>query len=232
MVAWEWPKWAMAELGWLALWDGNNEIMGVQHFAQSGLWLSTAEQQCLAWPGLSETGLRVATFREWLASVCGGPRERERRRPRDESGNQRAGQRPPGQTIRGPLHYIYLNILQPIVCTVFLCNLLDPPSDVKQDSSSIQGQNRTILQEIPYQSLPWGAHYNKVYRTYLVESICCLFVVCSWTQSGLVTITWMVFRTCVCVVSLILFAICVLLWRPKTIFYSWRLLTWFIWSFQ
>ena len=161
------------------------EIGVIKHFAQSGLWLlDSAQQQCLGWPGLSETGLRVATFREWLASVCGGPRERERererRRPRDESGNQRAGQRPPGQTIRGPLHYIYLNILQPIVCTVFLCNLLDPPSDVKQDSSSIQGQNRTILQEIPYQSLPWGAHYNKVYRTYLVESIllpfCCMFL--------------------------------------------------------
>ena len=167
-VAWEWPKWAMAELGWLALWDGRNWGNKALCTKWPLVVHCSAAVSGLAWPvwDWPESGHlpRVTGLSVWWAE-----RERERRRPRDESGNQRAGQRPPGQTIRGPLHYIYLNILTSnqlfvlSICVTFFTHLL------MSSKEAVLWKDRTglyckRLQEISYQSLPWGAHSCKVSR--------------------------------------------------------------------
>ena len=137
------------------------------------------------WPGLA--CLRLAwewppSESDWPQCVVGREREREGERPRDESGNQRAGQRPPGQTIRGPLHYIYLNILTTnqlfvlSICVTFFTHLL------MSSKEAVLWKDRTGLycKRSHISLCHEGPTVAKYLEQYLVESIllpfCCMFL--------------------------------------------------------
>ena len=143
------------------------------------LWLASFLLSGLAWEwpetGLRVASLRVATYQEWLASVCGRPRERERAasaRHRRVEARHGAGQRPPGQAIRGPLHNLkfsqpeLLQTLHPSWCFI-LCTSWQ----TSWDRFCERTEENYIARDLIYQSLPWGAHHCKGATTYLMESI-------------------------------------------------------------
>ena len=87
--------------------------------------------------------------------MCGRPRERERAasaRHRRVEARHGAGQRPPGQAIRGPLHNLKFSqpeLLQTLLPDASSCVLLGRPAE----TVSVEGQRRIILPEISYISL-------------------------------------------------------------------------------
>ena len=150
--------------------------------------------------------------------MCGRPRERERAasaRHRRVEARHGAGQRPPGQAIRGPLHNLKFSqpeLLQTLLPDASSCVLLGRPAE----TGSVKGQRRIILQEISYISL---CHEGPTTAKELQLILWKVFFHKFWyfIKNNRSTVMWKVFSL-YCVLDFIFHLPFIL--TPKTIFYS------------
>ena len=169
---WWLPESGMAEVDWHSVIEGKG---AVEHFTQSGLRLACkllSSSVCLsglAWPEWA-TGLSEATYQEWLASVCGRPRERERESGLGIGTSVQASDhqaKPSGAHCTSiipqnshDLNFFVFSILLPVSSGAYsLANQL------RQNQKTVLWEERGKLywREFSDQSLPWDANHCKVH---------------------------------------------------------------------